>query len=389
MESPPVCRVRRVVSRFCLLLTVAAVSLGNASVLWAAAALNVVPNANFDVDGDGNNAIPFGDDQFCDDGIRYQQLYPGDEVGGPNIGSMAFRLDASESDVGGVILEDVTVTLSSTLATRTTLSARFEDNIGPDAQVVYTGDVLAELTTSGSGTNPFDLYIDFDTPFEFDGSNANLLVDVVIRQCEDMKTFSLDSVNTHPVLSRVWSPDKDNEIAYGGEDDAVDSVGLVTEFYIFSDGVVYVPYVMGAGGNWAVDGHNGEGFLFEPLGGGLVVVFWFTYDLFGNPMWMIGVADTLDFADDPLTGENVGTVDMYRTQGPVFGPDFDPADYQETYMGPVTFRLNGCLASEGATGEVQYNFDFGFGSGTYTITKLYDIYKNDCGPSAAPVVIQH
>ncbi len=271
---------------------------------WAAAALAVVPSANFDSEGNAGNAIPFGNDVFCDDGIRYQQLYNGSEVSGPNIGSMAFRLDGVESDIEELTFTGVTVTLSSTLATQGTMSLTFLDNIGPDATVVDSGNLVVNPSVNTSPPNPFDFEIPFDTPFEFDGSRANLLVDIVIEGCQSAVNFTLDAVDGSPSITRIYAPDKDNLVAESGEGSGVSDYGLVTQFYVYSDGVVFVPYSMGAGGNWAIDGHNGEGFLFEPLPSGVVVIFWFTYDLFGDQMWLIGVSSSLDWSTDGLTGQD-------------------------------------------------------------------------------------
>ncbi len=359
------------------LLTAALIGLSLAPFpAWSAAALVTVPSAYWDTEGDQGRSIPFGTDNYCDDGIRYQQLYDGSQVGGPTIGSMSFRLDSSSGDVGPVNYTGVTVTLSSTLATYATMSTTFADNIGPNAAIVYSGNLSVDPSTLGS-PNPFDFTINFDTPFEFDGSVANLLVDITITGCHEGSIFHLDAVGGENAVSRIWAQDKDDLVS---EEAVQAGTGLVTEFYIYSGGVVFIPYSMGAGGNWAIDGHNGEGFLFEPLANGQVVIFWFTYDLFGNQMWLVGVTNPGDFITDPGTGDDVATVHMYRTGGPSFGPGYNPADYAEDLMGTVTFRLHGCQQSAGATGEVDYNLDFGFGIGSYNITKLYDIYKNDCTP---------
>jgi hypothetical protein len=341
---------------------------------WGQAAIAIVPSANFDVDGNGSQSIPFGTDSFCDDGIRHQQLYDGSQIGGPHIGSMSFRLDASVSVTGPFSYTGVTVRLSSTLATYATMSQTFADNIGPDEMVVYSGELVANPSESGEGTNPFDFDINFMNDFDFDGSGANLLVDITIEGCHGGEEFFLDAQNGDNAVTRIFARDKDDEVAL----QPAESVGLITAFFVYGDGIVFIPNSMGSGGNWQVVGHNGEGFLFEPLADGRVVIFWFTYDLFGNQMWLLGVSSASDWQTDFETGLDEATVDMFRTSGPSFGPDFNPDDFMEDFIGTATFHLDGCLATEGATGQVDYNFDFGFGVGSYDIVKLYDIYKNDC-----------
>lgn len=347
----------------------------------AAVALAVVPDANFDTEGNDNNLIPFGSATFCEDGIRYQQLYTGAQIGGPMISDMAFRLDIIEDPVGPTTLTGVTVTLSSTLHTQATMSRTFAENTGPDAQVVYSGDLVVDMGVNGSAPNPFDLVIPFDAPFAFDGSKANLLVDITILGCPTGDSFAFDAALESDDVMRIWSPDKDNEVAFGEEGSTNgDPIGLVTQFTVYSDPPVFVPYSMGAGGNWTIVGHDGEGFLFEPNDSGTLVVFWFTYDALGNQMWLIGVEDAYNYTYDPDTGAETFTVAMFLTSGPVFGPDYDPTQFQETYAGSATFHLTHCQADGVSVSTVDYDLNFGLGSGTYEIRKLYDIYKNDCTP---------
>ncbi len=332
------------------------------------AATTIVPAANSNSEGSQLNGGPFSGDVLCSDGAHYQQLYSGGEIGINSISAISFRLDSFQAAPGPTSFPGVTVTLSSTSATHASLSTTFADNVGADATVVFSGNLDVDPTVSGS-PNPFDFTIDFATAFGFAGPSANLLLDIVVDNCWQDSPIYLDAENDS-VLSSIFA-DRDEIVGA-----RFPGLGLITEFA--GSVVQHMPYVMGAGGNWAVVGHNGEGFLFEPMADGTVVIFWFTYDTSGNQVWLIGVASPGDFADDPVTGQNVGTVNMYRTSGPSFGPAYDPTDYSEELIGSVTFRLNGCVQSAGATGEAEYDLGSGFGSGTYSIEKLYDISGNDC-----------
>lgn len=90
-------------------------------------ASSIVPFDNFETEGNSGNSIPFGSSQFCTDGIRYQQLYDGSQIGGGNVNSMSFRLNGGSDEVVETTYTGVTITLSSTLATQATMSRTFAD----------------------------------------------------------------------------------------------------------------------------------------------------------------------------------------------------------------------------------------------------------------------
>lgn len=87
-----------------------------------------------------------------------------------------------------ISVSDVRISLSTTQrgdeTSAQTLSATFADNVGPDNTVVYSGPLT--LTTSSTGRltgNPqrdFDYTITFQTPFTYDPSRGNLLLDFLI-----------------------------------------------------------------------------------------------------------------------------------------------------------------------------------------------------------------
>lgn len=135
-----------------------------------------------------------------------------------------------------------------------------------------------------------------------------------------------------------------------------DSVGLQ---------VTSMPRLRGLGGNWAVFGHSGEGFMIDVTEAGQLVAIWFTYDDAGNQKWLIGVADDFD-------GNQV-TMSVDEVTGPVFGPDFDSADVVVEQWGTISFTFAGC-----DTGTVHYNSTTGFGSGVYEIVRIYNTEQQVC-----------
>lgn len=68
------------------------------------------------------------------------------------------------------------------------LGTRFRDNIGEDAQVVFTGDLVQPLPVDAA-PRPFDIVVPFDEPFFFDPTIGDLLVDFKAHQGVDAAPF--------------------------------------------------------------------------------------------------------------------------------------------------------------------------------------------------------
>lgn len=102
-----------------------------------------------------------------------------------------------------VNVSNVTIRLSTTQRgdEGNTLSATFADNIGADDTVVYSGALT--LTTAANGNlpvSPFDYTIVFQTPFLYDPTDGNLLLDVNIPTSASVTTagfgfLTFDTVN--------------------------------------------------------------------------------------------------------------------------------------------------------------------------------------------------
>lgn len=120
-----------------------------------------------------------------------------------------------------------------------------------------------------------------------------------------------------------------------------------------------------ASGSWYNSEQDGHGFVVEVLAEGRVLVYWFAYDLAGNQAWFVGVGDIEQ-------GEFVMT-EVFQTRGPVFGPDFDPADLELIPWGSLRLELS-CT-----TGSVTYDGTLaGFGAGTIALQRLSSIEGLAC-----------
>ena len=183
--------------------------LGASTGALAAIAQYSVPNGLEDSEGGASSDVPFGNDMNCTDGIRYQQVIDGDQVFGGNVGALAFRLDGGQADVGPFTYTDVTVTLSSTDASPGSLNLNFNDNVGIDNKVVFSGDINVDPTTTAMNPNPFDFEIPLDDGFPFDASSSNLLIDITIGGCPSA-SFFLDAVSGNDDVLGLFANDKDN-----------------------------------------------------------------------------------------------------------------------------------------------------------------------------------
>lgn len=112
-------------------------------------------------------------------------------------------------------------------------------------------------------------------------------------------------------------------------------------------------------GNWYDITHDGEGFIIQRLAGSedQVLVYWFTFDLEGQPMWLVNTGTLVNGAliIDPLV----------LPRGPTFGPSYNPADLILDPWGSVMFEFNGC-----ESGSAEYVGPEAFGGGSFDLTQL-------------------
>ncbi|WP_445192238.1 PEPxxWA-CTERM sorting domain-containing protein [Sphingomonas sp. Tas61C01] len=129
-------------------------------------------------------------------GSRTQQVYASSFfTTAQNITSLAFR--STPGFLNGANYANVGITLSTTNfgdETGTPLSSVFADNIGADAVSVYQG----ALSFAAPATGGFDYVVSFMTPFLYDPTKGNLLLDVLLPNgtVVDGSSFFLASYDT-------------------------------------------------------------------------------------------------------------------------------------------------------------------------------------------------
>jgi len=200
----------------------------------ARAGVIVVPNAQTATEGNDDNGYPFNIANFGLNSQRYQQVYNASDFlaafgGGPKlITQIAFRPNPDVGSSFSSTLPNVQIDLSTTSKTADGLSTTFAANVGADDTVVHSGplSLSSAFTGPASGPKDFDIVISLTTPFLYDPTKGNLLLDV--RNFGGGFTTQFDAEQfTGDAISRVFTNDAN------GVNDATgspDTVGLVTQF---------------------------------------------------------------------------------------------------------------------------------------------------------------
>ncbi len=114
------------------------------------------------------------------------------------------RPDASQASPGTVTYSDIQIHLSTTTQTVVGYSATFADNVGPDDAVVFSGPYsVSTANLPGPGnTKQFDLVLTLTTPFLYNPSQGNLLIDNFVASCT-FDNLTQDSVSNNPYVTSM------------------------------------------------------------------------------------------------------------------------------------------------------------------------------------------
>jgi hypothetical protein len=126
----------------------------------------------------------------------------------------------------------------------------------------------------------------------------------------------------------------------------------------------------GQSGSWFDVAHSGEGFALQWMSRNQAIVTWYTYDVQGNQIWLLGLGTEQDGA--------IVFEQMLRAHGPHFGTAFDPAALASEDWGKLTLQLN----CNGGTAHYESS-DAAFGSGDLTLTRLTQLEQPAC-PTLKP-----
>lgn len=232
--------------RMLLRSTITVVALLTALPVVSSAGVVVVPNANTNVEGTGGTknfkSTPFNCNFVGFMNERVQQVYLGSEVGSGQISKIAFRPNgvneqgSPDSDLGTAFgpttINNVTIKLSTTAVNPDGLSdtddAGMDMNVGADVTTVFNGNLTLQSAATGGPPRNFDIMIPLTTPFTFNSSNGNLLMEVIIPTCTQADTTFFDVQETmgDSISRAIKRSSTGNTIFFTTTD------GLVTQFTI-------------------------------------------------------------------------------------------------------------------------------------------------------------
>lgn len=167
-------------ARFAVVCTICLAGLADPGQSALAEFLLVVPPELESIEGD-TYAVPPLDLPI---GARRQDVYPASffselPAGQTTIVSMAWRPDHTVTSEFSFSLE-WEIWLSTSSAAPGSMSTTFAANRGADETLVYSGPITLQTAAAGpaEGPRPFDYVIPFQTPFAYDPSQGNLLIEL-------------------------------------------------------------------------------------------------------------------------------------------------------------------------------------------------------------------
>ena len=174
------------------------------------------------------NDSPYGAGTLRAAGYRLQEVYGAENFPAAPlvITELRYRPDATYGFAFDTIVADLQIHLSTTTRNPDGLSATFANNIGADETEVFSGEleISSSFTGPEGGPKDFDIIIPLQTPFTYDPSEGNLLVDIRNASGSGASPLSGDG-SPGDFASRVGGGIAS---ATGGLDSGVDALMLVS-----------------------------------------------------------------------------------------------------------------------------------------------------------------
>jgi hypothetical protein len=193
----------------------------------------VVPQGAAAVEGNSSLIGPFDTNVFGVPSQRYQQVFAASAlVSTPQphlITHMAFRPDATHGEAFSATIPNIRINLSTTSQVPDGLSNTFAENVGADDTVVFNGALPLSSAVTGpdGGPKAFDIVIMLQTPFWYDPTAGNLLLDVRNFEAAVTTVFDAEMTEGDPISHVETGP-------FGGVNSPTaqfaDTTGLVVRF---------------------------------------------------------------------------------------------------------------------------------------------------------------
>ncbi len=115
-----------------------------------------------------------------------------------------------DSITGGPLTDNVPniqINLSTTATNADHMSSTFSKNVGTNDTVVFSGAMIAltSFTTLSNGTKAFDISLPLQTPFTYDPSKGNLLVDLRNFSGGTANLYNNTASTSTDTVSRVFA----------------------------------------------------------------------------------------------------------------------------------------------------------------------------------------
>ena len=118
-------------------------------------------------------------------------------------------------------------------------------------------------------------------------------------------------------------------------------------------------------GAWFDERRVGEGFLIDVIAPATALIYWFTYDLEGNPFWLQALGT--------VESNRIVAAESFFSRGPVFGDAFNTDDLELFPFGPLAFAFDG----SGDAGAVTFFGPEDFGAGDMQLRRLTTLQETD------------
>lgn len=200
----------------------------------AYASFIVAPNTLTNTTGNQGNNLPFATSAFAEL-LRYQQVFASSEfstLSGPKLITQ-IALRPPEQPFGSAFtstIDNIQINLSTTTRGPDNLSLTFADNVGFDDTIVHSGSLTISSNNIGppEGPKQFDIIVNLQTPFLYDPSLGNLLLET--RNYTGGSIFQSYGYDAHSdpndSISRIGGLVND-EIALFS-----DTIGVVVQFTV-------------------------------------------------------------------------------------------------------------------------------------------------------------
>jgi hypothetical protein len=160
------------------------------------------------------NAFPFSTPFGS---IRYQQIYAASEFPhGGIIDEVRFRdVNRSVHAPYGPVDIDLQVAFAYAATTVATASTTFASNIGDDFTIVLDGVITESLDVS-IPDSAFDFVLEVANTFEYNPSQGDLLMQVVVRNTSNFTSFDMiaSDVTPHQATTRIIANTTNSEVGF-------------------------------------------------------------------------------------------------------------------------------------------------------------------------------